>query len=635
MARTHFGCDSCARPIAPSDPRIRCLECPEYDLCADCAIGERFTQAHAAAHSTLVFKNQRHRHEAGRRGETPGLSMSRLRCRLPSSHTRKILRQSLRFLAHLEHRRPPPPPPPPTQHISIPQTLPGSQRISTASALSSQPSYTSPLSAPPDVSEATLLSRDPGFPSDRDLPSTAAAHESHADAARTQPASFDKVPRADGGYYTPQQDGASGIGGYTPASAPPLRRLRVPPPRDSAYSTPPHEGTEPPAHFERIRDLFVGAVGPRYGPAGSPQQGGASRIGGYTPPPRDGGYGTPLQEASTEPVLGPQLQHVNGTTPPAHSSRTRVYPPSLLWGVRHRAMTDITRNSRIARRGLVDILCLRAPVRLLRPLRAVAPTPPPLYALAQEASTEPVRGWGPFFAEDMSPTPLFSQLMETIFTYLDTSRTGYLTPETYSRFLVNQGYVGSDNIWNANLIAARTTTLGIDYILHTRAPERPAAVAPPTPLAHVQIRRHRFRAPRIAAPAPASSSTMPALTRKGFADLTAVALLSDPARAWGCFAGVLRMYEVPQVRAWGLLPREVLPLEADPRMLERVAHRAAVAKGQRQQARTDTICRTSPRWRAPRTQWSAPRTTVVGTANMMVHNLVKVEGAVAGRRDEP
>lgn len=56
-----------------------------------------------------------------------------------------------------------------------------------------------------------------------------------------------------------------------------------------------------------------------------------------------------------------------------------------------------------------------------------------------------VRGWGYFFFEDMSPTPVFTQLMDSIFTYLDIQSTGHLTPEAYSRFLTNQGYVGQEN----------------------------------------------------------------------------------------------------------------------------------------------------------------------------------------------
>jgi hypothetical protein len=45
----------------------------------------------------------------------------------------------------------------------------------------------------------------------------------------------------------------------------------------------------------------------------------------------------------------------------------------------------------------------------------------------------------------MDPTPVFTQLLDAIFVYLDTGRTGYLVPEAYSRFLIDQGYVGQEN----------------------------------------------------------------------------------------------------------------------------------------------------------------------------------------------
>jgi hypothetical protein len=71
-------------------------------------------------------------------------------------------------------------------------------------------------------------------------------------------------------------------------------------------------------------------------------------------------------------------------------------------------------------------------------------TPPPRQNSTQPQGTT-VSGWGPFFAADASPTPVFSHLVDSIFTYLDKQSTGYLTPEVYSRFLVNQGYVGQEN----------------------------------------------------------------------------------------------------------------------------------------------------------------------------------------------
>jgi len=49
-------CNSCTQTIAPSDPRIRCLICHNYDLCANCAIGERFSRGHLMTHQTQVYK---------------------------------------------------------------------------------------------------------------------------------------------------------------------------------------------------------------------------------------------------------------------------------------------------------------------------------------------------------------------------------------------------------------------------------------------------------------------------------------------------------------------------------------------------------------------------------------------------
>ncbi|KAJ7648413.1 hypothetical protein B0H17DRAFT_1103305, partial [Mycena rosella] len=44
------------RPITAGSPRVHCLTCPDYDLCADCALGERFGGAHSAAHPTTTYR---------------------------------------------------------------------------------------------------------------------------------------------------------------------------------------------------------------------------------------------------------------------------------------------------------------------------------------------------------------------------------------------------------------------------------------------------------------------------------------------------------------------------------------------------------------------------------------------------
>jgi hypothetical protein len=64
-----FNCGSCTQAIAPTDPRIRCLICRNYDLCARCAIGERFTDGHLNSHQTQVYKES-----GGINGHLPILS---------------------------------------------------------------------------------------------------------------------------------------------------------------------------------------------------------------------------------------------------------------------------------------------------------------------------------------------------------------------------------------------------------------------------------------------------------------------------------------------------------------------------------------------------------------------------------
>ena len=65
-----FKCSSCIRQIAPTDPRVRCLICREYDLCANCAIGGRFTNGHVFSHKTQVYNES----GGGNEGRAPVLS---------------------------------------------------------------------------------------------------------------------------------------------------------------------------------------------------------------------------------------------------------------------------------------------------------------------------------------------------------------------------------------------------------------------------------------------------------------------------------------------------------------------------------------------------------------------------------
>ncbi|KAJ7865411.1 hypothetical protein B0H13DRAFT_2067812, partial [Mycena leptocephala] len=82
---------------------------------------------------------------------------------------------------------------------------------------------------------------------------------------------------------------------------------------------------------------------------------------------------------------------------------------------------------------------------------------------------------------------------------------------------------------------------------------------------------------RAVTPTTTPGGIMPCLTRRGFAKITAIELLRDPARHWGNIAHVVKMYDLDAVRAWGDLPRGVLPEEADPRLLAHIARLQAAA----------------------------------------------------------
>ncbi|KAF7359654.1 Oleate hydratase [Mycena venus] len=175
-------------------------------------------------------------------------------------------------------------------------------------------------------------------------------------------------------------------------------------------------------------------------------------------------------------------------------------------------------------------------------------------------------GWGPFFTEDMSPTPAFMQLMTSILTYLDTGRTGHLVPEAYSRFLDDQAYVGEGNVWKANLVAR----MG-----QTKEDTADKALKRAYDLFSIE---YNLR------PRPASScgGMMPLLTLKGFMDITAVEMLCDPSKEWGSISRVIKAYNLPSVQGWGDLPRTVLPEEPHPQMMARVARVTAVSREQGQ-----------------------------------------------------
>ncbi|KAJ7664569.1 hypothetical protein DFH06DRAFT_1324113 [Mycena polygramma] len=195
-------------------------------------------------------------------------------------------------------------------------------------------------------------------------------------------------------------------------------------------------------------------------------------------------------------------------------------------------------------------------------------------------------GWAPFFTVDMAPTPVFVKLMTAILAYLDTGRTGHLVPEAFSRFLDDQAYIGEANTWKANLIPQVGQVMedvadaalkrvydlfSIEYILRPR---------PRNPNAPVDDLTRQLQALGTAPPASVSGGLMPLMTLKGFIDITTVEMLSDPSAEWGSISRAVKVYDLPEVRAWGDIPRSVLPDEPDPRMKARVARATAVSREQ-------------------------------------------------------
>jgi hypothetical protein len=56
VAPRTFYCDSCKQTILPEHPRIHCLICYNYDLCATCGLGEQYSGNHVAGHHALIYK---------------------------------------------------------------------------------------------------------------------------------------------------------------------------------------------------------------------------------------------------------------------------------------------------------------------------------------------------------------------------------------------------------------------------------------------------------------------------------------------------------------------------------------------------------------------------------------------------
>lgn len=238
-----------------------------------------------------------------------------------------------------------------------------------------------------------------------------------------------------------------------------------------------------------------------------------------------------------------------------------------------------------------------------RPAPQRGETLPPSF---EQAATS----WGPFFNVDRSPSALFCELLDAIFTYLDPKDTGSLAPEIFSKFLDDQGYLEHENTWKSSLkpqpvlgipqeyladkaLKDAYDLFSIEYIIQER-PNSTITPCGPNPLtAQYQSLGINYQpSPSPAAALISSNGVMPLITRKGFKDIICVEALCDPSRSWGNFNRIVKLYAnspdsagtpMGEYRVWGDLPRVVLPETPDPAMLDRVKRLGEVAKSKAQQ----------------------------------------------------
>ncbi|KAJ7625969.1 hypothetical protein FB45DRAFT_922745 [Roridomyces roridus] len=202
-----------------------------------------------------------------------------------------------------------------------------------------------------------------------------------------------------------------------------------------------------------------------------------------------------------------------------------------------------------------------------------SPAPPTAPASSVNGGTHrPPDGWAPLFYADMSHTPGYATLMNTIFAHSDTARSGLLSPEGYSRLLDDMGYTTQQNIWKNNLritIPGQSRESGADDILK-RAYDSFGVEHVVQSRSGAASSNNTFK---LFSGGGFSSSSMPLLTPRGLAQIIAIELLSDPSSSHPRLARVLHTYGIDGIepyRRWGALPREVLPPVPDPRMLARL-----------------------------------------------------------------
>ncbi|KAF9030117.1 hypothetical protein BDZ89DRAFT_1159500 [Hymenopellis radicata] len=235
-----------------------------------------------------------------------------------------------------------------------------------------------------------------------------------------------------------------------------------------------------------------------------------------------------------------------------------------------------------------------------RPPTTIAPlsSPPPV---PRRTSLK----WSALFDGNMDVTLMGEMLLAAVFTHLDTSYSGYLSPEAYSGFLMTKDIsCTKTSVRKANLIqdpvygqskenvadkALKNAydLFSIEHILHERF-NPPGSTQP-----SMTSQLFSLFAPGINVNASSagtvSASKMPLLTLKGFIDITTVEILSDPSKGWGNLQRALKKYRLSRFEGWEDLPRHVLPEYPDARMLQRVQKVSEFAKARDEQLLASTM----------------------------------------------
>lgn len=217
------------------------------------------------------------------------------------------------------------------------------------------------------------------------------------------------------------------------------------------------------------------------------------------------------------------------------------------------------------------------------------------YAGAQPAQAQAAfSGWPALFTSDGAPTTCFTTLMQELFSRLDPSRTGRLTPEAYSQFLDAQGqplaanscespsrclsvdldvfHAGKQAFMQASgsdedrrnradqVLKATLDMFAVQYVIAERATARPPASnhsSNPFSLRGLtQMVTESMRLP----------SAMPLLTLNGFIDANVKYILADPSSGWTHLNNALRAFQLPMWQQHGDVPRQLLPAVADSRI---------------------------------------------------------------------